>query len=114
MAETIGWRWNFWLVLMPGAIATGLMGIFCPETNHKALMQQKVRRLREELGREGLRSCYEDPNSTLTKGRILLNGFVRPLKMMFLAPVLVLLSMQVAFNCMLATEDVSGMTMTLT
>lgn len=59
MAETIGWRWDFWVVLIAGAILTITFEILNKETSHQILTQRKVRRLKVEIGRDDLRSCYE-------------------------------------------------------
>jgi multidrug resistance protein len=100
IAQSIGWRWDFWIVLIPAAIATGVMAIFSEETNHRVLINRKLKKMQKETGRDDLKSCYETPNAPpLDRFTIMKNGLIRPLKMLALAPVLVTLSMYVAFAC---------------
>jgi MFS family permease len=98
IAEHIGWRWANWLVLIPGAIVTAIIGVFNRETNARVLMNRKVKRLRRELCRPELRSCYDPPDAGPENGaKILLNGLVRPLKMLFLSPLIFGVSLYVSF-----------------
>ena len=69
-----------------------------PETNHRVLIKRKVRRYRKE-NEQDVRSCYEQLDVQDTPRKTLLKGITRPLKMMFLSPILIALSTQVAFNC---------------
>jgi hypothetical protein len=63
-------------------------------------MRRKVRRLQRELNRPDLRSCYDTDTQQHTPTQILLNGIVRPLKMLFFSPIIFLLSlyMSVAYG----------------
>ncbi len=100
IAQSIGWRWSFWIVLIPGALATVVMAVFSTETNHRVLIHKKITRLSKELGRTDLRSCYDDPNvPPHSATTIMLNSLVRPLKMLVFGPVLLILSLYVAFAC---------------
>lgn len=99
IAETIGWRWDFWIVLMVAATISIMIEIFNQETSHKVLIEKKVARLKIELGREDLRSCYD--TSGLRKQslkRVLANGLIRPLKMLFLSPIMLLLTIYISFT----------------
>jgi multidrug resistance protein len=98
IAQSIGWRWAFWIVLIPAAIATGVMAVFSEETNHRVLIGRKIKKLEKEMNRTDLKSCYDLPNAPPVDRRtIMKNGLLRPLKMLALAPVLFTLSMYVAF-----------------
>jgi multidrug resistance protein len=99
IAETIGWRWSNWIVLIPAAITTVAIAIFGSETNPHVLMRRKVARLGKELGRTDLKSCYDASGDSKPKNKtsILLRGLVRPLKMLFLSPMLICLSVYIAF-----------------
>lgn len=97
-AETIGWRWGNWIVLIPSAVVIVILAVVNKETNPRVLIQRKVRRLRKELGRDDLRSCYDDPSAAAqTKAVILLNGLIRPIKMLVLSPIILSLSIYIAF-----------------
>lgn len=98
VAQTIGWRWSNWIVFIPATATVAAMCIFNRETNHQVMMMRKTEKLRKELGRPELRSCYIDPNKLqLTKRRILLNGLVRPIKMLFTSVILFSVSLYIAF-----------------
>ncbi|KAK5659519.1 hypothetical protein OQA88_721 [Cercophora sp. LCS_1] len=97
LSQTIGWRWDFWIVFIVAVIIVALTEIFTQETNHHVLIQRKVKRLRKELGRDDLQSCYEVGKEKQTHTRLLLNGLVRPTKMLILSPLVLSLSIYLAF-----------------
>ena len=97
IAQRIGWRWVFWTLLIAGSCVT--IGIECltRETNPRVIIKWKVKRLQKELNRPDLRSCYDDNDArTHTPRQILMNGILRPLKMLFLSPIVFLLSLYMA------------------
>lgn len=99
VAETIGWRWDFWIVLMVAVMITIMIEFFNKETSHRVLIAKKVDMLKKELGREDLRSCYDTARAeTLSRGQILVNGLVRPIKMLFLSPIVLLLTIYISFT----------------
>lgn len=62
-------------------------------------MRRKVKRLQKELNRDDLRSCYDDPGAEQqSPRRILLNGLIRPTKMLFLSPLVFFVSLYIAFT----------------
>ncbi|KAI1121606.1 major facilitator superfamily domain-containing protein [Nemania abortiva] len=91
-----GWRYSFWVVLAAGSIVTILMQFLTKETSFKALIQHKTVLLRKELGKGGLKSCYDDSDGQSTT-RVLLTGLIRPLKMLVLSPIIFLLTLYIAF-----------------
>lgn len=73
--------------------------IFNQETNPRILIQRKVKRLKSELGRSDLRSCYETAESEKkSHSRTLLDGLVRPTKMLFMSPLVFSISLYIAFT----------------
>ncbi|KAK4150463.1 hypothetical protein C8A00DRAFT_36928 [Chaetomidium leptoderma] len=99
LSQTIGWRWDFWIVFILAVIITGMTEFFNSETNPRILMQRKVKRLQKELNRPELRSCYDTPESGhQSTTRVLLNGLVRPTKMLFLSPLVFAVSLYTAFT----------------
>lgn len=96
LTESIGWRFDFWIVLAAATLVTALIAILTRETSHKVLIHRKTLRLRGELGRDSLKSCYDDSGESSTT-QILLTGLVRPLKMLFLSPIVFFLSLYIAF-----------------
>lgn len=98
VAGSIGWRWVNWISFIPSTITVFIMLVFSRETNAQVLMKRKTKKLRKELSRPELRSCYVDPSKpVITKGRILLNGLVRPIKMLFQSVMLFSISLYIAF-----------------
>ncbi len=96
VGERIGWRWVFWILLIAASFITTTIEIFNKETNPRVLMGRKVKRLQIELNRPELRSCYEGSGPKLTPSQILWHGFERPWKMLFLSPIIFLLSLYMA------------------
>ncbi|KAI1775353.1 major facilitator superfamily domain-containing protein [Hypoxylon cercidicola] len=98
IAGSIGWRWAFWIVLIPSAVLTTILAIFLPETNHKVLIQRKTKRVRKELNRHNLIACYDaDESQKVSQLTILLTGMLRPLKMLIFAPMIFIQSLYVSF-----------------
>jgi len=91
IAQRAGWRWVFWVLLIASTITT--VGIEClnRETNPRVLIRRKTDRLRKELNRPDLQSCYtpQGPPPRLT---ILRHGLMRPLRMLFLSPIVFILA----------------------
>lgn len=97
VSQTIGWRWDFWIVLIISVVVCGLTELFNQETNPRVLIERKVKRLASESGRKDLRSCFET-GEQMSQKRILLNGLVRPTKMLFLSPLVFFVSIYIAFT----------------
>ncbi|KAI2641203.1 major facilitator superfamily domain-containing protein [Xylaria nigripes] len=96
---SIGWRWDPWIVFIPSTLVTVVLAVYLPETCHKVLIDRKVKRLSAELNRDDLTNCYDDPGKAkLSQAKLLLWGLTRPLKMLVLAPIILLMSINVAFN----------------
>lgn len=97
IAQRASWRWVFWVLLMAaGTVSVGIE-LLNRETNHRVLIKRKVNRLRKELNRPELRSCYDIASSPESTSATLLNGILRPLKLLFLSPIAFLLSWYLAF-----------------
>ncbi|MBE3050083.1 MFS transporter [Candidatus Bathyarchaeota archaeon] len=100
VVNSISWRWDFWIVLILATIITILIEVFSTETNPRILIDRKVQRLRKELDRDDLRSCYEaihegPPKST---SRIMMDGLIRPMKLLFLSPLVCSMSLFISYN----------------
>jgi MFS family permease len=96
IAQTIGWRWDFWISLIAGVVLTASLELFNQETNPRVLIHWKVQRLQKELGRDDLKSCYGG-SENMGRTKILLNGLIRPTKMLVLSPLVFFLSLYIAF-----------------
>lgn len=96
IAKSIGWRFDFWIVLAVSTAVTAFIGILNEETSHKVIIQRKTVRLQKELRRDDLKSCYND-SSDRSKKQVLINSLIRPLKMLVLSPLVFFLSLYIAF-----------------
>lgn len=86
-------------MLILAVLISALIEIFNQETSHRVLIDKKVARLSKELGREDLRSCYDTAGAAKqTRRQILINGLIRPIKMLFLSPVVLLLTIYISFT----------------
>lgn len=97
VAQRASWRWVFWILMIAGGSITVGIELLNRETNHQVLIKRKVYRLRKELNRPELRSCYETANAPESASVVLLNGILRPLKMLFTSPIVFLLALYMAF-----------------
>ncbi|KAJ0126216.1 putative beta-glucosidase K, partial [Fusarium oxysporum f. sp. albedinis] len=94
----LDWRWEFWIVLIVGGALTALYQFFTVETNPHILIRRKVQYLKKTMGRDDLRSCYDDPQQVqVTPRQALIRGLVRPMKLLLLSPLVLPLSIYVAF-----------------
>jgi len=84
-------------VLIVSVIITSLTELFNTETNPRVLIERKVQRMQKELGRDDLRSCYDPPGVQKSTRQILLNGLIRPTKMLIFSPLVFFLSLYIAF-----------------
>lgn len=98
VAETIGWRWANWITLIPAAFAVAAMAVFNRETNHRVLIERKTAKMRKQLGRPELYSCYaESDMAPSSKRAVILRGITRPLRMLFRSAILFGISLYIAF-----------------
>ena len=98
IAQRAGWRWCFWVVFIVSAAITGALIVFNQETNPVVLIEKKTKRLRKELDRPELQNIYTHEKTTKhSPSAILLQGLIRPFKMLFRSPIVFLLSLYVAF-----------------
>ncbi|TDZ53145.1 MFS transporter prlG [Colletotrichum trifolii] len=99
IAQDIGWRWSSWIAFIAATPMAVVIAIFNQETNPRVLIDRKVFRLRQELGRPELRSVYLDTSPTAPKStsQVLLRGLIRPIKMLFMSPIIFSVSLYCAF-----------------
>ncbi|GKT45690.1 MFS transporter prlG [Colletotrichum spaethianum] len=101
IAQDLNWRWCSWIAFIAATPMALIIVIFNQETNPRVLIDRKVARLSVELGRTDLRSVYDDPPSAgvpkPTSSQLLRRGLSRPLKLLFLSPILFSVSLYCAF-----------------
>ncbi|KAK5996085.1 Efflux pump radE [Cladobotryum mycophilum] len=94
VVQDIGWRWVFWII----AIAAGVVSVACfffvTETHHPTLLRARVRRLKNETGNQELYCALDDQNLT-SKLRVQM-AIIRPIKMLFTLPPILIMSLYIA------------------
>jgi hypothetical protein len=70
----------YWVLLIASGLIATLLFFVNKETNPEIILGKKVIKARKELDREDLISWYERDRPRRTKTQILMNGFLRPLK----------------------------------
>jgi multidrug resistance protein len=97
ISQRAGWRWIFWILLISGGVITAGIECLTRETNAQVIIKKKVLRLSKQLGRTDLHSCYDAPgHAPQTRSHIIKHGMIRPLKMLFLSPIVFLMSLYMA------------------
>ena len=93
ISEFIGWRWTFWLAaILAVVVEIGFLAMFC-ETYKVKILQQKARKLRKETGNNSFQSPHRDTGKSKA---FLTQSIVRPVRMLYLSPVIFLLAVYVA------------------
>ncbi|RAL09762.1 MFS transporter [Aspergillus homomorphus CBS 101889] len=101
VGETIGWRWVFYLLIISGAVISAGIEVLNQETYAPLLIRWKTARLAKELNRVDLRSVYEVTGSKHqappTARQVLAQGLKRPVVLFCKSPIVLLLSVYIAF-----------------
>ncbi|PYH43707.1 MFS transporter [Aspergillus saccharolyticus JOP 1030-1] len=101
MGETIGWRWIFYLLIISGAVISAGIELLNQETYAPLLIRWKTARLAQELDRVDLRSAYDVTGNmhqtTPSARQVLTQGLKRPVVLLFKSPIVLLLSVYIAF-----------------
>lgn len=94
LSEYVSWKWVFWLLAIMSGILCSVSAIFMRETFHAVLLRRKAETLRKQTGNMALRSKHQI-NVSATK--FFVQSLLRPLKLLFLSPIVVSLSTFAAF-----------------
>ncbi|CBF87203.1 hypothetical protein AN2613.2 [Aspergillus nidulans FGSC A4] len=81
VSRSLGWRWNFWLL------------IIVRETHPPTLLKRKAARLRKSTGNPNIRPVN---HTTVSRSQLITTSIVRPIRMLFLSPVVFGLSLLTA------------------
>ena len=93
IGEALGWRWDFYTLTIAAVILWIVALILQDETYPMTLLERKAKALRKETGNEKLRSALQ---STKSPGELFWGSIIRPTKMLFLSPIVFLLSLYIA------------------
>jgi MFS family permease len=95
LVESMSWRWVFWILAIFGGAFGVVLLIVGRETYHPILLERKAAKLRKETGKNELRSKLAQ---NLPPKEIFIRAIVRPMKMLFLSPIVGLMSLYIAIN----------------
>ncbi|ORY17172.1 major facilitator superfamily domain-containing protein [Clohesyomyces aquaticus] len=94
VGQSIGWRWICWILAIASGVGAVASFICQEETYPAVLLERKVRRLKKETGNENLRTALNvDRKASHVFGR----SIIRPLRMLFLSPIVGSLSLYQGF-----------------
>ncbi|KAH0828296.1 putative transporter [Fonsecaea pedrosoi] len=92
VAQQIGWRWVFWILLIASASTTIGIELLNKETYARVLIRWKTQRLAKTLGRSDLVSWFDREKGPVGPKRTLMDGMRRPLQMLVKYPIVMVLS----------------------
>ncbi|KAL8654466.1 MAG: hypothetical protein Q9226_003425 [Calogaya cf. arnoldii] len=95
MNPTLGWRWTEYLVAIMGFLAFGLDLLFLEETYPPIVLQQKAATLRRRTLNWGIHAKQEEIEVDFRE--LVTKNFSRPLRLLFTEPIVLLLSIYMAF-----------------
>ncbi|KAI5781934.1 synaptic vesicle transporter [Geopyxis carbonaria] len=87
VAQRVGWRWVFWILLAAGGVLTALIAVVNEETNPHVLLHRRVAKLRAELNRPELVSWYDRDSPRRSPAAVLKAGLIRPWILIFRSPI---------------------------
>ncbi|KAF2642459.1 MFS general substrate transporter [Massarina eburnea CBS 473.64] len=94
IAMDIGWRWTFWVLFIMSAVVNIVSLICMRETYAPVLLARKTALLQKETGNTALRSKLDQG---ISPTKMLTRSLIRPIKLLLFSPVVLLLSIYVAF-----------------
>ncbi|KAI0161540.1 major facilitator superfamily transporter [Xylariaceae sp. FL1272] len=91
----LGWRWTMYISAILGFVAFGLDLFFLEETYPPVILVQKAADLRRRTGNWGIHAKQEEIEVDF--GELIEKNFSRPMRLLFLEPIVTLLSVYMAF-----------------
>ncbi|KAH7138829.1 benomyl/methotrexate resistance protein [Dendryphion nanum] len=91
LGEDVGWRWICWVLSIAAGVGAFASALLQEETYPPTLLERKARRLRLETGDAGLKSALSGEKESV--GRVFARSIVRPLRLLFLSPIVASLSL---------------------
>ncbi|PVH87147.1 MFS general substrate transporter [Cadophora sp. DSE1049] len=93
LTEATSWRWSFWVSAIAGGFLTILTFLFMSESYPPILLAKKTAHLLKTTSNPNLVSSLQ---SALSPSALLKRSILRPLKLLFLSPIVFLLSLYTA------------------
>src|SRR6201992_2061621 len=91
LSDALGWRWLYWIQLIVSATAWFLITFTVPETYAPKLLATRATKMREETGDE--KYVTEEDLDKRPLGERLKLFLLRPLQLLFLEPIVLLISL---------------------
>ncbi|USP79729.1 uncharacterized protein yc1106_07003 [Curvularia clavata] len=95
LVERLVWRWVFWILAIAGGVASITFLFVGHETYHPVLLERKTKALIKSTGNTNLRSKLA---KDLPPKKVFAQAIVRPMKMLFLSPIVFLMCLYVSLN----------------
>lgn len=95
LVDAMPWEWVFWIMAIFGGAFGVILLIVGRETFHPTLLARKAAHLRKETGNQNLRSVLA---KDIPPKEIFIRAISRPMKMLFLSPIVSLMSLYIAIN----------------
>ena len=95
MNPDLGWRWTMYFVAIMGFLALGLNILFLEETYPPVVLVQKAAELRRRTRNWGIHAKQEEIEVDLRE--LITKNFSRPLRLLVTEPIVLLLSIYMAF-----------------
>lgn len=95
MNNSLSWRWCFYLVGILSSVALVLLVIFYPETHSGVILSRKAQVLRKKTGNWSIFAGHE--NSSFLFHDILTKSVTLPIRMLFLEPILLSVTLYNSF-----------------
>lgn len=96
IAETIGWRWSFWIVTIVDGILQ-IAGLFLlQETYAPVLLSRRTKRASQTTG-DHITPKSEEDTAHETLAHKLQLGFIRPFRLLFTQPIIMCLAAYMAY-----------------
>ncbi|KAB8272740.1 major facilitator superfamily domain-containing protein [Aspergillus minisclerotigenes] len=89
MVENVGWRWTVWLEAIQGGFIVIASLIFLRETYAPTILRREAMKLQKATGQH-YRTKFD---SERTAGQMLLTSLTRPIKFLFLSPIVLIVSL---------------------
>jgi MFS transporter, DHA1 family, multidrug resistance protein len=91
----LGWRWTMYIVSIMGWLAFGLDLLFLRETYPPSILVEKAAELRRRTQNWGIHAKQEEIEVDFKE--LLQRNFTRPMRLLFLEPIVTLISIYMAF-----------------
>ncbi|KAL6245501.1 Synaptic vesicle transporter SVOP [Rhinocladiella similis] len=91
LGDAAGWRWLYWIQLILAGVSWGLLTLTIPETYAPAILTKRAKKLRKETGDS--RYVTEQEIDKRPFGEQLWIFLIRPLQLLFLEPIVFLISL---------------------